>query len=73
MSTVQELPNGDALQYAFADYVSRGGETLEGVGVAPHEAVRHTRDALLDGLDLPLQRATAWIADNKNEPQGNGG
>lgn len=73
MSTVQELPNGDALQYAFADYVSRGGETLEGVGVTPHETVRHTRDALLHGLDLPLQRATAWIASNKTETQGNGG
>ena len=65
MSTVQELPNGDALQYAFADYVSRGGQTLEGVGVIPHETVRHTRAALLDGEDLPLLEATAWILENK--------
>jgi carboxyl-terminal processing protease len=65
MSTVQELRNGDALQYAFADFVSRGGETLEGRGVVPHETVRHTRQALLQGRDLPLERAIDWILEQK--------
>ena len=67
MSTVQDLPNGDALQYVVADFVSRGGEALEGVGVVPHDTVRHTREALLNGQDLPLARATAWILEPKND------
>jgi C-terminal processing protease CtpA/Prc len=65
MSTVHELPNGDALQFAFADYVSRGGETLEGIGVEPHDIVRHTRKALLAGRDLPMEQASAWILEQK--------
>lgn len=73
MSTVQELPNGDALQYAFADFVSRGGETLEGIGVVPHDTVRHTRQALLEGRDLPLERAIAWILEQQINSKSNGG
>ncbi len=67
MSTVQELPNGDALQYVVADFVSRGGETLEGIGVVPHDTIRHTREALLKGRDLPLEQAVAWIFEHKKD------
>jgi len=66
MSTFQKLPNGDALQYPFADYISRGGQALEGVGVKPHEIARHNQDDLLAGIDFPLTRAVAWITGQNN-------
>jgi carboxyl-terminal processing protease len=66
MSTFMKLPNGDALQYPFADYISRGGQALEGVGVEPHEIARHNQDDLLAGIDFPLTRAVAWITGQNN-------
>lgn len=60
-SAVEKLPNGDGFQYAFANYVSRGGEVLEGVGVAPHVEIDPTREALLQGRDTALEAAIAWI------------
>ena len=55
------LPNGDVLLYATADFVSAGGKTLEGVGVIPDVEVHPTRQALLQGRDLVLEAAVAWI------------
>lgn len=61
-SVIVRLPNGDALQYAFANYVSTGGEVLEGKGVTPHEAVALDRAGLLAGRDAVIEAALAWIA-----------
>ena len=60
-SLVQALPNGDAFQFAVADYVSAGGRRLEGAGVIPDVEVIPTRDQLLAGEDPVLDAAVNWI------------
>jgi len=60
-SAIEKLPNGDGFQYAFANYVSEGGEVLEGRGVIPDQAITPTREALLQGRDEVLEAAITWI------------
>ena len=61
-SLMDELPNGDVLQHAFADFVvAQTGVRLEGRGVIPDEAIRVTRDDLLEGRDPTLEAAVEWI------------
>jgi carboxyl-terminal processing protease len=60
-SAIDRLPNGDAFQHALADYISEGGQPLEGVGVAPDVEVRLSRAALLAGRDPVLDAAIEWI------------
>jgi C-terminal processing protease CtpA/Prc len=60
-SAIEKLPNGDGFQFAFANYVSEGGEVLEGTGVVPNTEVVPTRKALLQGRDPVLEAAIAWI------------
>ncbi len=61
-SIIEKLPNGDGFQYAVANYVSEGGDTLEGHGVVPDSVVALTRESLLAGRDAQLEAAAAWIA-----------
>jgi carboxyl-terminal processing protease len=58
---VEKLPNGDGFMYAFANYVTAGGQVLEGNGLVPDVEVKHTREALLQGRDLILEAAVNWI------------
>ena len=60
-SMIDKLPNGDVFLYAVGDYVSAGGQSLEGVGVTPDVEVTPTRKALLEGRDEVLQAAVDWI------------
>lgn len=60
-SVFTRLPNGDGFQYAVANYISQGGQTLEGSGVSPDEAVQLTREGLLRGHDAVVDAALAWI------------
>ncbi len=61
-SLMDELPNGDVLQHAFADFVVSGtGVRLEGRGVIPDEEVRVSRADLLAGRDPVLDAAVEWI------------
>ncbi|HEX5042724.1 MAG TPA: S41 family peptidase [Candidatus Polarisedimenticolaceae bacterium] len=60
-SAIERLPNGDAFQYAFANYVRTGGEPLEGRGVRPDVEAPLTREALLAGRDPALEAALTWI------------
>ncbi len=60
-SIVDRLPNADGFQYVFANYITTGGKTLEAVGVFPDVQVELTRESLLDGQDLVMQAAVAWI------------
>ncbi len=60
-STFERLPNGDGFQYAIANYISVGGETLEGVGVAPDVEVVSSREMLLEGIDPEFEHAREWI------------
>jgi carboxyl-terminal processing protease len=64
-SMVEMLPNGDGFQYAIANYISKGGKPLEGIGVIPDEEVRATRQSLLEGRDAALDAALDWIAKQK--------
>lgn len=56
-----ELPNGDVLLHAVADFVTSKGTRMEGRGVIPDEVATPTRAALLAGHDAALDAATAWI------------
>jgi carboxyl-terminal processing protease len=60
-SNVERLPNGDLFQYAVANYISEGGQTLEGRGVIPDQEVGVSRAALLAGQDPVLEAAINWI------------
>jgi len=64
-SVIEKLPNGDGFQYAIANYVSEGGEPLEGLGVTPDVEAPVTREALLAGHDPALDAAIAWIKSAK--------
>ena len=55
------LPNGDGFEYAFADYESTGGGRIEGNGIVPDVEAPYTREELLDGDDVALAAAIAWI------------
>jgi carboxyl-terminal processing protease len=60
-SIFEKLPDGDGFQYAIANYISEGGQPLEGLGVTPDVETPITREALLAGKDPALDAAVAWI------------
>lgn len=64
-SVIEKLPNGDAFQYAVANYTSEGGAMLEGRGVEPDQVVPYERQGLLAGHDAALDAAIAWIQSQK--------
>ena len=65
-AVMKELPNGDGFLYAVANYVSSGGEELEGKGVIPHIEAPLTRKALLAGRDPALEEAIAVISGQRD-------
>ena len=64
-SVFEKLPNGDGFQFAIANYISEGGQPLEGLGVTPDVETPVTRQALLEGKDPALDAAVAWIESHK--------
>lgn len=60
-SAVEKLPNGDALQYTTAGYVSASGKALEGNGVIPDVEIPLRQADLLAGRDAALAAALEWI------------
>ncbi len=60
-SIIVKLANGDGFQYAFADYHTASGKTLEMDGVTPDEEIRLSRELLLNDKDPVLSRALEWI------------
>jgi len=64
-SVITRLPNGDGFQYAVANYISEGGQALEGHGVIPDVEVSLTREALLAGHDSVVDAALDWIRKQK--------
>ncbi len=64
-SLFEKLPDGDGFQYAIANYISEGGQPLEGLGVTPDVETPITRAALLAGKDPALDAAVAWIKQPK--------
>jgi carboxyl-terminal processing protease len=63
---VIRLPNGDRFMFAFANYISAGGQPLEARGVRPDVEVPLSRQALLKGEDPALNAAVTWIQSQKN-------
>lgn len=66
-SVFETLPNGDGFQFAIANYISQGGQALEGIGVAPDEEVKLTRGWLLEGHDSVVDAALRWIDQQKKK------
>jgi len=62
-----KLPNGDVLIHAWGDFVTGTGVRIEGRGVIPDEPVDVTRESLLAGRDVTLERALAWIDSRKHQ------
>jgi len=64
-SVFEKLPDGDGFQYAIANYISDGGQPLEGLGVTPDVETPISREALLEGKDPARDAAVAWIESGK--------
>jgi carboxyl-terminal processing protease len=64
-SLIERLPNGDGFQFAIANYISVGGQVLEGTGVQPDVEVKPDRKVLLTGRDPVVDAALAWIKEQK--------
>ncbi len=67
-SVIEKLPNGDGFQYAIANYLSEGGQPLEGLGVIPDVDAPPTREALLQGKDPAQDAAVHWIESQRKHP-----
>ncbi len=65
-ATFEKLPNGEVFMYAFANYVSEGGQPLEGHGVTPDVAIELSRESLLREQDPALKAAIDWIKSRGN-------
>ena len=61
------LPTGALLLYAYADFVTAKGVSLEGRGVVPDLEVKLTRASLLSGNDPQLEAAVNYI---RQQPAG---
>jgi len=61
-ATMTKLPNDDYLLHAIGDFLTVNGDSMEGDGVEPDEAVMLTRDDVAAGKDRALEAAVSWIA-----------
>lgn len=66
-SVFDRLPTGDGFQYAIANYISTGGQVLEGRGVQPDVIVWPDRAALLQGRDPVIEAAVQWIRSQQKK------
>lgn len=62
-STIMKLPTGALFQFAFANYQTLAGSTVEGRGVTPDLSVGLTRRSLLVGSDPQLAAALRKIRE----------
>lgn len=69
-SVAEQLPNGDILYHAIANFLSPTGKPVEGAGVVPDVAVPVTRAALLKGRDPAFDAAMSWAATSKKAGPG---
>jgi carboxyl-terminal processing protease len=60
-AVITELPSGDRLMHAVADFIGPDGIRLEGRGVLPDIEVPLSRASLLEGGDPVLEAALMWI------------
>jgi C-terminal processing protease CtpA/Prc len=66
-SLINKLANGDSFQYAVADYISTGGEKLEGRGVIPDEVVEYKPP--YNAPDPVVEAAVKWIKSQTGKKQ----
>jgi carboxyl-terminal processing protease len=66
-AAIDTLPTGALLLYAYADFVTAKGVSLEGRGVVPDLEVKLTRASLLAGNDPQLEAAINYI---RQQPTG---
>ena len=59
---MRELPGGDGLLFAFADFTRPDGSHIEGVGVIPDLPSGDTLLAWQLGNDPDIAAAADWIA-----------
>lgn len=57
-----ELGDGTMLAITLSEYVSHGGERLNGIGVSPDITVTRTADDIVNNVDPQLDTAVAQIA-----------
>lgn len=67
-SAIKKLPTGAIFQYGFANYETRSGQRLEGLGVLPNITVSLNRRNLLRGNDPQLNAAVRRLRAKINEP-----
>lgn len=60
-STIMRLPTDALFQFAFANYVTRSGKSLEGRGIEPDINVELSRRNLLTGRDPQLSAAVSTL------------
>jgi carboxyl-terminal processing protease len=60
-ASIDKLPTGALLLYAYADFVTAKGVSLEGRGVTPDIEVKLTRASLLSNADPQLEAAINYI------------
>jgi carboxyl-terminal processing protease len=65
---VIKLPTGALFQYAFGDYQTPQGVSIEGRGVIPDQIVKLNRRALLRGSDPQLTAAIAKLRERISPP-----
>jgi carboxyl-terminal processing protease len=58
-----DLPNGDVLMHAIADFTTSTGVRIEGRGVIPDSPVSLTRAGLNKGADEVFDSAANWIRE----------
>lgn len=66
-ASVDKLPTGALLLYAYADFVTAKGVSLEGRGVTPDIEVNLTRISLLSGNDSQLEAAINYIRKQSDQ------
>jgi len=64
-ATLTNLPNGDSLMHAIAEFKTALGETLEGDGVEPDVEVLPRREDWAAGHDRTLEAALEWMAASR--------
>lgn len=69
-AVLTELPNGDVLYHAVADFTTPKGAHMEKAGVVPDVETPLSRRALLDGHDPALEAALGWIASQPRAAAG---
>ena len=68
-ANTEKLPNGALFLFAIADFKTSNGIRLEGVGVQPDYEIPLTRESLLAGHDLALEKAASIIESRKSSRQ----